>query len=538
MSSYPNNQQVLFPNATPESLDNFEHKKKPVTEGLKVENDAGFDKAMASLMTEYVKDTKQGEDKKQEGMLTGTSLNLNLLQGDLVNYSRNDITKNPIQPFTEQLQKMDESVGVVSYKEGLTNDDRPRLSTVSTTATSTNGITSAGKSQALIDLEIRLSALTTEYTTQYRFYTDDLMTRSQFLQTNTQYLNKVVRDISYSGVDASAAYYYVNPFGYTHRYADISSVILYDAGTCPQIKRDEAYLSTDTSNPFKLTPQSFIDISNGTTGGGFSRFKNLNSYNMAGYTPCIAAKNIKLPGTTATAVPPVNPAVTPASATATATATATAAASEDKYAWVDVEGRKHIYSPGIWPDKRHPTCMNIIVGEPIVVTANQYNALPTAEDQPMNQNSECFRVNVSPTINSKLAEIKKKIDETVEEIKKENQNIVNNVAKTTIVRREKTSAEKLSSLDDTILAKIKQVLGDFYYPMIYIFWSFIIFIAILVIFKFAFLFSSPSEQSNNGSEGGTSVPLLGIVIMSLIVIFAVYYYFSYTYNVNSSYTVI
>jgi heme/copper-type cytochrome/quinol oxidase subunit 2 len=126
----------------------------------------------------------------------------------------------------------------------------------------------------------------------------------------------------------------------------------------------------------------------------------------------------------------------------------------------------------------------------------------------------------------------------VEEIKKENQNIVNNVANTTIVRREKTSAEKLSSLDDTILAKIKQVLGDFYYPMIYIFWSFIIFIAILVIFKFAFLFSSPSEQSNNGSEGGTSVPLLGIVIMSLIVIFAVYYYFSYTYNVNSSYTVI
>jgi hypothetical protein len=511
MTTYPNNQQVLFPNATPESLDNFEHKNKPVTEGLKVENDAGFDKAMASLMTEYVKDTKQGENKKQEGMLTGTSLNLNLLQGDLVNYSRNDITKNPIQPFTEQLQKMDESVGVVSYKEGLTNDDRPRLSTVSTTATSTNGITSAGKSQALIDLEIRLSALTTEYTTQYRFYTDDLMTRSQFLQTNTQYLNKVVRDISYSGVDASAAYYYVNPFGYTHRYADVSSVILYDAGTCPQIKRDEAYLSTDTSNPFKLTPQSFIDISNGTTGGGFSRFKNLNSYNMAGYVPCIAAKNIKLPGTTA---------------------------SEDKYAWVDVEGRKHIYSPGIWPDKRHPTCMNTIVGEPIVVSANQFNSLPTAEDQPMNQNSECFRVNVSPTINSKLAEIKKKIDETVEEIKKENQNIVNNVANTTIVRREKTSAEKLASLDDTILAKIKEVLGDFYYPLIYIFWSFIIFIAILVIFKFAFMFSSPSEQSNNGSEGGISVPLLGIVIMSLIVIFAVYYYFSYTYSANSSYTVI
>jgi hypothetical protein len=504
MSSYPNNQQILFPNATPESLDNFEHKKKPLIEGLKVESDDGLDKAMASLMTEYAKDTKKSENKKQEGFLTGTSLNLNLLQGDLVKYSQNDINKNPIQPFTEQLKKLDEESGIVSYKEGLTNDDaslssaRPRLSTLPTTYTTT-GTTSAGKSQKLIDLETRLTALTTEYTTQYRFYTEDLMTRSQFLQTNTQYLNKVVRDISYAGVDASAAYYYVNPFGYTHRYPDVSSVILYDADTCPTIRRDEAFLSSDKFNPFKLTPQSFIDISGGTAGGGFSRFKNLTSYNMAGNIPCIAAKNIKLPGTTP---------------------------SDDKYAWVDTEGRKHIYSPGVWPEKRHPTCINTVVGDPIVVSVNQYNAIPTAEDQPMNQNSECFRLNVSPTIYSKLAEIKKKIDDTVEEIKKENQNIVNNVANTTIVHREKTSAEKLASLDDSILAKIKLILGDLYYPVIYIFWSFIIFIAIFVIFKFAFMFSSPSEDGNgDGSDddkNGTSIPLLGIVIMSLIVIFHIH----------------
>jgi hypothetical protein len=510
MSSYPNKDQVLFPNASPESLDNFEHKMKQMKEGLKVESDDGLNKAMSSLMTEYAKDMKASEKKNQEGMLTGTSMNTNLLEGDLINYSRNDITKNPIQPFTEQLQKLDESVGVVSYKEGLTNDDRPRLTVNPTTVTSaTTGTTSAGKSQKLIDLETRLSALTTEYTTQYRFYTDDLMTRSQFLQTNTQYLNKVIRDISYVGLDASAAYYYVNPFGYTHRYADLSSVMLYDSATCPQIKRDEAYLNTDVLNPFKMTPQSYIDISGGTAGGGFSRFKNLNSYNMAGYIPCIAARNIKLPGSTA---------------------------SEDKYAWVDTEGRKHIYSPGVWPEKRHPTCINTVVGDPIVVTANQYNSLPTAEDQPMGENSECFRVNVSPTIHSKLAEIKKKIDDTVEEIKKENQSIVNNVANTTIVRREKTSAEKLASLDDTILAKIKQLLGDSYYPLVYVFWCFIILIAILVIFKFAFMFSSPGENGGGegGGEGGASIPLLGVVIMALIVIFAVYYYFSYTYNLSTS----
>jgi hypothetical protein len=268
-------------------------------------------------------------------------------------------------------------------------------------------------------------------------------------------------------------------------------------------------------NPFKITPESYIDISGGTTGGGFSRFKNLNSYNMVGYTPCITAKNVKLPGTTS---------------------------AEDKFAWVDVEGKKHIYSPGIWPDKRHSTCLTAAVGEPIALTANQYNSLPTVENEPMTENSECFRTSVSPSINTKLAEIKKKIDETVEEIKKENQNILNNAANTTIVRRDKTTAEKLASLDDSILAKIKLALGDYYYPVIYVFWCFIILIAILMIFKFAFMFSSPSESSNNnqgdnGGSGGANVPLLGVVIMSLIVIFSVYYYFSYTYNLNTSYTI-
>lgn len=500
MSSYTHTDQVLFPNAIPKSLDNYDHKKKPITEGLTVDSDAGLDNTMASLMTEYVKDTKNSEAKnKQEGMLTGTSLNLNLLQGDLLNYSRNDINKNPIQPFTEQLKHVDEKAGVVSYKEGLTNDDRYTSST-----------TTASKSQTLVDLETKLSMLTTEYTTQYRLYTDDLLTRSQFLQTNTAYLNKVVRDISYSGVDASVAYYYVNPFGYTHRYKDLSSVLLYDDKTCPKMERVMSI--TDIKNPYKLSPSSYIDINDGTSGGGFSRFSNLKSYDMVGYTPCISAKNVKLPGTTA---------------------------SDDKYAWVDVEGKKHIYEAGVWPDKRHSTCLTAVVGEPITLSANQYNSIPTAENEPMKENSECFRVSVSPSIHTKLAEIKKNIDLTVEEIKKENQNILNSAASTTIIRHKKTLGDRFDSLDDTILAEMKSALGDYYYPVIYVFWSFVIFIAILMIFKFAFVFVTPGEGSGDTTStgDGTNVSLLGVVIMSLIVIFAIYYYVSYTYNLNTSYTI-
>jgi len=495
------NQQILFPNATPHSLDNFENKSR---EGIALENDEELNKTMASLMTEYVKDTDKGPKNRKEGMLTGTSLNLNLLQGDLVNYGRYDMNKNPIQPFTDRIQETLSSSGVVSYKEGLTND---ASSTVSATS---SGTTSVGKGQKLLDLEKKLSELTTEYATQYRLYTEDLLTRSRFLQTNSQYLNKLVRDMSYSGSDASAAFYYVNPFGYTHRYKDLSSVMLYDDKSCPAIGRSDALASDDKMNPFKITPTSFVDISSGSINGGFSKFSDLASYDMVGYTPCITTRNVKLPG---------------------------ASSSEDKYAWVDAEGKKHVYEKGIWPDKRHSSCFTSVVGEPITLTANQYNSIPTSEDAPMKENSECFRASVTPTINSKMADIKKKIDDTVAEIKKENQNLLNTAANTTIIQRNKTFAEKWGSLDDDILAQIKTLLGNYYYPVVYVFWCFIILVAVLMIFKFAFLFVSPGGGGDNGNlaEGngnGGGVSLLGIVIMVLIVIFAVYYYFSYTYNLD------
>jgi hypothetical protein len=508
-------QQVLFPNSTPFSLDNYDNKRIGTIEGLTIQDDATLNNTMSSLMTEYAKDTAgvNGAKDVKDGMgtLTGTSMNMNLLQGDLVNYSRYDMDKNPIQPFTEQLANMDKRTGVVSYKEGLTNDDASSSSS-SSVSVSKSGTTSAGKSQKLLDLEKKLSELTTDYTTQYRLYTDDLVTRSRFLQTNSQYLNKIVRDLSHSGSGSgsapgeSVAYYYVNPFGYTHRYKDISSVLLYDDKTCPKIERDEAITTND--NPFKIKPTSFVDISSGTTGGGFARFSDLASYDMGNYGPCITAKNVKLSG---------------------------ASSSEDVFAWVDVEGKKHVYEKGIWPDKRHSSCLTSVVGEPIVLTRSQYDAIPTATESPMKENSECFRASVAPSINTKLDDIKKKIDNTVAEIKKENQNLLNNAANTTIIQRNKTLAEKWASLDDDILGFIKKLLGDYYYPVVYVFWCFIILVALLLIFKFAFMFVTPGAEGGETSNG-TGVSLLGVAILALIVIFAVYYYFSYTYNLDVSVT--
>ena len=270
-------------------------------------------------------------------------------------------------------------------------------------------------------------------------------------------------------------------------------------------------MADSASNPFKITTASFVDIS-GSGSAGFSRFADYTSYDMAGKTPCLTAKNVKSGST------------------------------DPEYAWVDTEGKKHVYEKGVWPDKRHSSCLTSVVGEPVELSPDQYNALPTASDTPMKADSECFRASVSPTINSKLAEIKKKIDEVVEEMKKENQNILNNAANTTIIQRDKTLAEKWANLDEDILAQIKKLFGSYYYPAVYVFWCFVILVAVLMIFKFAFLFVSPGGSGGSGGGGGggegggegdsNGVSLLGVVIMALIVIFAVYYYFSYTYNLN------
>ena len=228
---------------------------------------------------------------------------------------------------------------------------------------------------------------------------------------------------------------------------------------------------------------------------------------MVGNMPCLTAKNVK------------------------------SGSVDPEYAWIDTEGKKHIYEKGVWPDKRHSSCLTAVVGEPIELSPDQYKAIPTASDTPMKAESECFRASVAPTINSKLAEIKKKIDDTVAAIKTENQNILNNAANTTIIQRDKTMAEKWGNLDEDILAQIKTWLGNYYYPVVYVFWCFVILVAVLMIFKFAFMFVSPGGGGGGGTSSGedgesSGVSLLGVVIMALVVIFAVYYYFSYTYNLD------
>ena len=74
-------------------------------------------------------------------------------------------------------------------------------------------------------------------------------------------------------------------------------------------------------------------------------------------------------------------------------------------------------------------------------------------------------------------------------------------------------SKKLSEIDNNILAKIKNWLGNYYYPAVYVFWCIVILFALLMIFKFAFMFITPSGSvDGESSSGGRSI--FGVIILA------------------------
>jgi len=65
-------------------------------------------------------------------------------------------------------------------------------------------------------------------------------------------------------------------------------------------------------------------------------------------------------------------------------------------AWVDIQGKKHIYSNNIWDDK-HKSCDR----EPTIIDDSLYNTIP--EYSPMTISSPCNNINVDPIILNNLS---------------------------------------------------------------------------------------------------------------------------------------
>jgi len=421
--------------------------------------------------------------------LTGTGVNINLLQGNLLNnidsLRRED--KNSVFPFSldKLFESSDSTPAPVSIVEALTDYDR-RYSSTNTNQPpvyNPNDVSNATvtprqyigmKSIAIQGLEKELNSLTAEYTNLYNIYTSDIMTRNQFLQSNADYLNKFVKDVSSS--DVSGAYYYINKFGYTHKY-NKESIDQNDASGCPAIPK--------TGNPATVNDALVLNVR------GLNTFKDYVGPPMNPAQPCLAAVNIQKEGT-------------------------------QQYAWVDTKGYKHFYQEGIWPDKRDSSCKRENVGDPIVLHATKFDAIPTDNTNPMSSSSVCYKMNIDASLYQRIIDLNGKINKVALKISQETKNIADASVKLEGDRytREKDNQQQGTPSSSTPASASSPIFGDDQKRMfVYLFWAVFIFVGLIIVFRFVFSVATGGNEESVNTGGS----LIGVVLVSLLFIFILYY---------------
>lgn len=191
-------------------------------------------------------------------------------------------------------------------------------------------------------------------------YTKNYKLLIQELENNNKY-NDVISKYANKNVNYNGDKYYINNYGFAHKYEDENSW-------------------TNRSNSCSLNPIN-IDADE------FNKLKE--SVNMGIGQECgVAGFNIENK-------------------------------SNSERAWVDIEGRKHVYSDEIWNNK-NKTCESRITK---VLSENLYNNIP--EFNKMTNTSTCNNINVDPKIlnnisylNNKLLNLAKKILEDIEILSK------------------------------------------------------------------------------------------------------------------------
>jgi hypothetical protein len=431
--------------------------------------------------------------------LTGTGVNINLLQGNLLNnidsLRRED--ENSVFPFSldKLFESNDSNPPPVSIVEALTDYDR-RYSSTNTQQSpppppshvyNPNDISNASvtprqyigmKSLTIQGLEKELNSLTAEYTNLYNIYTSDIMTRNQFLQSNAEYLNKFVKDISAS--DPSGAYYYINKFGYTHKY-NKESIDQNDASGCPSIPK--------TGNPATINDALVLNVR------GLNTFKDYVGPSMNPEQPCLAAVNIQKEGT-------------------------------QQYAWVDTKGYKHLYQEGIWPDRRDSSCKRENVGDVIVLRATKFDAIPTDTANPMSSSSVCYKMNIDASLYQRLIDLNARINRVTANISKETKDIADASVQLEgdVYTRDKDKQQQIIPVSSPVSATATtSIFGDDQKRMfVYLFWAVFIFVGLIIVFRFVFS-AATGGDSGDAESVNTGGSLIGVVLVSLLFIFILYY---------------
>ena len=248
-------------------------------------------------------------------------------------------------------------------------------------------------------LENQFNSVLSTYITTYKTMNEDIVNRRDRLRAVNKYFGKAVSDNDEN-------FYYVNDYGYTHKYAS------------------DAWVKNDKSCPNNLTniTKNELEILQ-------------DSVAMEPGQPCkIAGKNVQNKAT-------------------------------NEVAWVDIKGVKHVYSDISWKGKQK-SC-NI---KPIVLSDDKYNMIPSGSNMTTTTVCDELGVDPNiwiqlSELNKNLIEISKKIQTEMGNVRTQDDNMkkqiidksvkLNNYIKT--LEKEK---EKIKNNDNINMATLQAGYDD------------------------------------------------------------------------------
>tara|TARA_Y100001970_G_C14238193_1_gene863226 strand:+ start:1505 stop:2662 length:1158 start_codon:yes stop_codon:yes gene_type:complete len=312
----------------------------------------------------------------------------------------------------------------------------------------------------LYNLEICFQRTLQKYNNAYNLISQDILFENEIKSVNKNILNNVIEN--------DGNYYYVNNFGYTHKYTN------------------------DLDNNDISCPETPIEYSG-------SMDDLLSGPDMNEGQPCnIAGRVIQNKGT-------------------------------GEYAWVDIEGIKHIFPDEIWNDKDE-SCEPPSSGPNslLLIDEDKYNLIPSGSN--MESTTTCSYFKLNPTtlqlvgeLNNKLLELSAKIISEIDNlnVKDENQRQQLQVKRDEMYKQYNTSLKNKNKFYNTEKNRFnsfnasEQETSYLVNSSFYQYWLWLL-VAIIVVYFAVQNFVSSNDQQVNTS---TLLVVLILVLFTMILMY-------------------
>ena len=309
------------------------------------------------------------ETNSQLGMGNANGVKKNSLEyGRLINNSRsnlvsaNSLQGNTMNGFLNAFMKVKPVVKPNSSGASYQESNIEGMGNVEPLQLNSNDTVTDENLTSLKNLENKFNNVLSTYITTYKTMSEDVISRHNKLKGVSQYFGKSVSD--------SGNQYYVNNYGYTHKY--VADSWEKNDDSCP------SDLVNIASNELEILQ---------------------DSVNMVSGQPCkLAGKNIKKRGV-------------------------------EEYAWVDIKGVKHVYSDDSWTTKQKSCDINVVE-----LSSDKYDSVPTGNNMTSTTVCDQLGVNPEvwnelSSLNKELISISKKIQTEMSNLRTQDSNFKKEIKK-------------------------------------------------------------------------------------------------------------